>query len=209
MKRNALYILLCAAVVFALNGCGGAGSGGGGASLAPGQIKSLADFPDQGFDAKAYVYGMSGENRVYVWQDPDTDLGGYRSATMGKFSGRLLPAQTRFAYEPYIKSLEGAVRDSLDIKPGGKLRIEGSLVECNPGNRAARYLVGMGAGKTAVAGVIEVFEPGKSRPSLRLYARDTASMGGFGGDSVGMMNHIINVLAVRLTTVLEGRIDIQ
>ena len=100
-------------------------------------------------------------------------------------------------------------RDSLDIKPGGPLRIEGSLVECNPGSRAARYLVGMGAGKAAVAGVIEVFEPGKKRPSLRLYARDTASAGGFGGDSVSMMNHIINVLAVRMTSVLEGRIDIR
>ncbi len=206
MKRNALYILLCAAVVFALNGCGGANSGGG-SSLAPDQVKALIDFPDKAFDAKAYVHGMGGENRVYVWQDPAADLSGYRSATMGRFSGRLLPAQDRFSYEPYIKSLEGAVRDSLDIKSGGTLRIEGSLVECNPGSRAARYLVGMGAGKAAVAGVIEVFEPGKSRPSLRLYARDTASAGGFGGDSVGMMNHIINVLAVRLTTVLEGRVD--
>ncbi len=208
MKLNALYVLLCAAVVFALNGCGGASSGGG-ASLAPDQVKTLSDFSDNAFNAKAYVQGMGGENRVYVWQDPAANLAGYRSASMDRFSGRLLPLQDKFSYDPYIKSLEGSVRDSLDIKAGGPLRIEGSLVECNPGSRAARYLVGMGAGKAAVAAVIEVFEPGKSRPSLRLYARDTASAGGFGGDSVSMMNHIINVLAVRLTSVLEGRIDIQ
>ncbi|MBU0682402.1 MAG: DUF4410 domain-containing protein [Proteobacteria bacterium] len=208
MKRNVLYILVCAAVVFALNGCGGARSGGG-SSLAPDQVKALSDFSDHAFDARAYIVGMGGENRVYVWQDPAANLGGYHNATMGRFSGRLLPSQDKFSYEPYIKSFEGSVRDSLDIKAGGTLRIEGSLVECNPGSRAARYLVGMGAGKAAVAGVIEVFEPGKKRPSLRLYARDTASAGGFGGDSVGMMNHIINVLAVRMTSILEGRIDIR
>ncbi|MEN8257201.1 MAG: DUF4410 domain-containing protein [Thermodesulfobacteriota bacterium] len=208
MKFNALYILLCAAVVFALNGCGGARSGGG-RTLAPNEVKVLSDFPDHAFNAKAYVYGMGGENRVYVWQDPAADLGGYHSATMTRFSGRVLPAQGKFSYEPYIKSFQGSIRDSLDIKPGGALRIEGSLVECNPGSRAARYLVGMGAGKAAVAGVIEVFEPGKKRPSLRLYARDTASAGGFGGDSGSMMNHIINVLAVRMTSVLEGRIDLR
>lgn len=206
MKRNVLYVLLCAAMVFALNGCGGARSGGG-AALAPDQVKALSDFPDQNFNARAYIAGMGGENRVYVWQDPAADLGRYRSATLSKFSGRLLPPAA-FPYEPYIKGFEAAVKDSLDIKSGGPLRIEGNLVECNPGSRAARYLVGMGAGKVAVAGVIEVFEPGKSRPSLRLYARDTGSAGGFGGDSSGMINHIINVLAVRLTGVLEGRIDI-
>lgn len=208
MKRTLVYALLCAAVVFTLNGCGGARSGGG-ASLAPDQVKALSDFSDHAFDARAYIYGMGGENRVYVWQDPAADLGGYRNANLTRFSGRLLPIQDKFAYEPYVKSFEGSVRDSLDLKAGGSLRIEGSLVECNPGSRAARYLVGMGAGKAAVAGVIEVFEPGKTRPSLRLYARDTASAGGFGGDSVGMMNHIINVLAVRMTSVLEGRIDIR
>ncbi len=208
MKLNVLYVLLCTAVVFALNGCGGASSGGG-SSLAPDQVKALSDFPDHGFNAKAYVRGMGGENRVYVWQDPAADLGKYRSATLTRFSGRVLPAQGKFSYDPYIKSFQGSIRDSLDIKPGGPLRIEGSLVECNPGSRAARYLVGMGAGKAAVAGVIEVFEPGKKRPSLRLYARDTASAGGFGGDSVSMMNHIINVLAVRMTSVLEGRIDLR
>lgn len=209
MIRNALFILLSAAVVFALNGCGGASSGGG-RTLAPHEVKTLSDFPDQAFDAKAYVAGMGGENRVYVWQDPGADLGGYRSATLPKFSGRLLPAQAKFSYEPYIKNFESSVRDSLDIKPGGALRIEGSLVECNPGSRAARYFSPIpGSGKAAVAAVIEVFEPGKKRPSLRLYARDTASFGSFGGDSVGMMNHIINVLAVRLTTVLEGRINLR
>lgn len=209
MKRNSLSVLLFSALVFILSGCGGASSGGG-SSLAPDQVKVLKDFPDKAFNAKVYVKGMGGENRVYVWQAPGVDLGKYRSASLARFSGRLLPAQARFSYEPYIKGFQSAFKDSLDIKPGGALRIEASLVECNPGSRAARYFSPIpGSGKAAVAGVVEVFEPGKKRPSLRLYARDTASFGAFGGDSVGMMNHIINVISVRLTTVLEGRIDIR
>ncbi len=80
------------------------------------------------------------------------------------------------------------------------------MVECNPGNRAARYLVGFGAGKAAGAVVCEIYEPDKSRPCVRIYARDTGSMGMFGGDSVSFLNQIFEQVAIRLSTVVEARI---
>jgi hypothetical protein len=66
--------------------------------------------------------------------------------------------------------------------------------------------VGFGAGKASGAVVCEVYEPGKSRPSMRIYARDRGSTGMFGGDSVAMLNHIFNQVAIRLGTTIEARI---
>ena len=89
-------------------------------------------------------------------------------------------------------------KDSPDV-----LLIEGAVVECNPGSRTARYLVGFGAGKAAGAVVCEIYEPGKPNPCMRIYARDTGSMGTFGGDSVLMLNNIMTVLGTRLATSLN------
>ncbi len=205
MKRPELLVLVAAVLVLALSGCGGVHSGR--LSTEPEQVLTLRDFPDHAFDAKAYKADMVLEDDVYVWQDPAADLAGYQAATVSKFSDRLLPIQDEFSYEPYVQSFEAAVREALELEEGGELRLKGALVECNPGSRMARYLIGMGAGKAAVAGVIELFEPGKRRPSLRLYGRDTASSGDFGGDSEAMLNHISHTLGLRMVALLEQRLD--
>ena len=83
------------------------------------------------------------------------------------------------------------------------------MVECNPGSRAARYWVGFGAGKAAGAVVCEVYEPGKTNPCIRIYTRDTGSMGSFGGDSVAMLNHILSQVATRLATTLNTTVGVK
>jgi len=124
------------------------------------------------------------------------------------FDGRLLPVQNEFSYEPFIKTFNLAFNDDLKLDAGDTyaLRIEGAVVECNPGSRAARYLVGMGAGKADCAVVCEAFEPGQSSPCIRIYTRDTSSGGLFGGDSRAMLNHILNQLGIRTSSFLEERI---
>jgi len=80
-------------------------------------------------------------------------------------------------------------------------------VECNPGSRAARAMVGLGAGKAGCGVVCEIYEPGASKPVIRIYTRDTASSGGvWGGDSVSMLNHILTVLATRLSAKIEEKV---
>ncbi len=77
-------------------------------------------------------------------------------------------------------------------------------MECNPGNRAARAWVGMGAGRAGAAVVCEVYQPGESKPCIRIYTRDTsAASGNWGGNSVMMLNNIMTVLAQRLAATLN------
>lgn len=204
MIKNCLYYLVSAMImIVALNGC---------ASTPSGQpvLKSFKDYPDHTFDPKEYVKGMEkGAHRLLIWQDPSVDLKKYNSVKVTNFGGRLLPAQDRFSYNIFIKKFNLSFQTTLTPPKDDSesaLRIEGALVECNPGNRAARYLVGFGAGKAAGAVVCEIYEPGKSRPCVRIYARDTGSMGMFGGDSVSFLNSIFEQVAIRLSTVVEARI---
>jgi hypothetical protein len=122
------------------------------------------------------------------------------------FGGRLLPQQNVFSYDPFIAVFNSTFRSSL--KPSqadapNALLIEGAVVECNPGSRAARAWVGFGAGKAAGGVVCEVYEPGKDQPCIRIYTRDTASSGSYGGNSIAMLNNIFSVLAMRLATTLN------
>ena len=119
--------------------------------------------------------------------------------------------QNIFSYDPYIALFNSVFRGSLSLKQTQEespdtLLIEGTVVECNPGSRAARYLVGFGAGKSACAVVCEVYEPGKPGPSIRIYTRDTGSIGAFGGNSAAMLNHIMTQIASRLAAALNTRI---
>jgi hypothetical protein len=161
------------------------------------------------FNPKEYIQGMEkGGHRLLIWQDPSADLSQYNSVKVTYFDGRLLPKQDKFSYAPFVKRFNldfgGSFRIPKDDNRG--LRVEGAIVECNPGSRAARYMVGFGAGKSAAGVVCEIYEPGASMPVIRIYTRDTASGGAWGGDSVSMLNHILKVLATRLSAKIEEKI---
>ena len=173
----------------------------------PGTFISFKNYPDQVFNVKEYTNGMQkGGHNLLVWRDSAVNLSQYSSVKVTEFGGRLLPQQNVFSYDPYIALYNSVFRSSLKLpqneSPDAFL-IEGAVVECNPGSRAARYWVGFGAGKAACAVVCEVYEPGKPNPCMRIYTRDTGSMGAFGGDSVRMLNHILSELGVRVATTLN------
>jgi hypothetical protein len=177
------------------------------ASPAPASFTTLKNYPDQTFDVKGYTDGMTkGGHNLLIWKDSAVNLFQYNSVKLTEFGGRLLPGQKEFPYDPYIALFNSVFRSSLKVAQKDSpdaLLIEGAVVECNPGSRAARYMVGFGAGKAAGAVACEVYEPGKPNPCMRIYARDTASMGTFGGDSVRMLNNIMSVLGTRLATTLN------
>jgi hypothetical protein len=207
MGKNTWLLLTAIALVLGLM----AGCAGGTAStetVSASEVRSFKDYPDHAFNAKQYVKGMvKGGHNLLMWQDPAADLSVYTTAELADFGDRLLPVQSEFAYAPFVKHFNLSLRNSLKVSQGaGGLRIEGEIVECNPGSRAARVWVGMGAGKAASAVVCEVYEPGRMTPSLRIYSRDTASSGMWGGDSVAMLNNIFDQLAVRMASVLEAKI---
>jgi len=206
VKRYLQYLISAVVIVGLLNGyatpalCKKASKPG----------KSYKEYPAHGFNAKQYVKGMKkGGHNILIWQDPSANLRKYRSVDVADFGGRLLPAQTKFSYTPFIKQFNMTFQDSLKLtreKSPNALRIEGAVVECNPGSRAARYMVGFGAGKASGAVVCEVYEPNQSKPIIRIYARDRGSSGAFGGDSVAFLNHIFSQVALRVSALLEDRI---
>ncbi|NDY41300.1 DUF4410 domain-containing protein [Dissulfurirhabdus thermomarina] len=205
--RFSIFVLILAGLMFAA-GCRGGGTAGAAAGPPGPSIKSYADHT---FDVRGYVRGMvKGGHNLLIWQDPAVDLSRYHEVqVVGEKKGRWLPVQNRFAYGPFINTFESAFKNALTVKRGsgaGALRVEWAVVACNPGNRAARYLVGMGAGRATGAVVCEVFAPGKTDPVIRVFAKDTASAGGFGGDSAAMLTYIFQQLGFRVGTVLNARI---
>ncbi len=188
------------------------------AGLASGQVSSpsadsFKSYSDHAFDPKRYTKGLEkGGHNLLFWEDPAANFAQYKSVRVVEFGGRLLPQQSTFSYDPYISVFNSTFRGALKLKlvqeeSPETLVIEGAVVECNPGSRAARYLVGFGAGKSACAVVCEAYEPGRSQPSMRIYTRDTGSVGAFGGDSVAMLNHIMSQLGARLADALNTRIS--
>ena len=165
------------------------------------------NYPDHTFNVREYIQGMQrGGHNLLIWRDPSVNLSQYSAVKVTDFGGRLLPQQNVFSYDPFIAVFNSTFRSSL--KPSqadapNALLIEGAVVECNPGSRAARAWVGFGAGKAAGGVVCEVYEPGKDQPCIRIYARDTASSGSYGGNSIAMLNNIFSVLAMRLATTLN------
>jgi hypothetical protein len=171
---------------------------------------SFKDYPDNTFPVKEYIKGMKkGGHNLLIWMDPSVDLSAYSSVKVTEFGGRLLPQQDVFSYNPYINVFNSTFKSSLKLSQEESpdvLVVEGAIVECNPGSRAKRYWVGFGAGKAAGGVVCEVYEPGKSQPFIRIYTRDTASSGSFGGNSIAILNHIFSQLAIRLATKLDTTI---
>jgi len=208
MDRKYIRYLVSAALMLAL--VHGLGSTPLAKHLVQNSGKSFKDYPDHTFNAKEYIQGMTkGARNVLIWQDPAADLKKYRSVKLTDFGGQLLPVQSVFSYDTFVSSFNATFQSSLKLhkeEASDALRIEGAVVECNPGSRAARNLIGFGAGRAAGAVVCEVYEPGASRPCMRIYARDTGSSGSWGGNSLAMLNHIFFTVANRLSTFLGARI---
>lgn len=164
--------------------------------------KSFKSYPDYTFNVKEYTNGMKkGGHNLLIWTDPAVNLSQYRSVKLTEFGGRLLPQQSAFSYDPFIAVFNSVFRSSLKLRQEespDSLLIEGAVVECNPGSRAARAWVGMGAGRAGGAVVCELYEPGKTNPCVRIYTRDTGASGAWGGDSVGLLNNIMSANGTRL-----------
>lgn len=205
-RKRIFFLVLTIAMAIFLSGCATTTPSATGSSVT---FKSFKDYPDHVFNPKEYYTGMKkGGSNLLIWQDLSVDLSKYKSVKVTYFDGRLLPEQTEFSYSPFIKRFNLDFGSSFRIPkndPGG-LRVEGAIVECNPGSRAARAWVGMGAGKAGCGVVCEVYEPGASKPVIRIYTRDTGSGGVFGGDSASMLNHILTVLATRLSAKIEDTV---
>ena len=184
----------------------------------PGEAASASfmtfkNYPDHTFQLKAkeYTSGMrKGGRNLLIWRDPAVDLSQYGSVVVTEFDGRLLPQQNVFSYDPYITIFNATFKGSLTLNQqdaSDALLIEGAVVECNPGSRAARAWVGFGAGRAGAAVVCEVYQPGESKPCIRIYTRDTsAASGNYGGNSVMMLNNLMTVLAQRLAGTLNATI---
>jgi Domain of unknown function (DUF4410) len=219
MKRFLQYLMVTG-IVTALAGVGaiaqesndtGPAAGPSQATSAP--FTTFKNYPDNSFHLKVkeYINGMKkGGHNLLIWRDPTVNLSQYTSVKVTEFGGRLLPQQTVFSTDPYVALFNSVFRSSLKLpqkESPDALLIEGAVVECNPGSRAARAWVGFGAGKAGGAVACEVYEPGKPNPCMRIYTRDTGSMGTFGGDSVAMLNNIMTVVATRLATTLNTTIS--
>jgi hypothetical protein len=202
----AAVVLTCAAAIAeeTPSSTSGAASGTG---TTPAPFISFKNYPDHVFNVREYINGMQkGGHNLLIWRDPSVNLSQYSSVKVTEFGGRLLPQQNVFSYDPYIALFNSVFKSS--FKPSqtdapNALLIEGAVVECNPGSRAARAWVGMGAGRAGGAVVCEIYEPGKSQPCIRIYTRDTGSSGSWGGDSAAMLNNILSQVATRLATTLN------
>lgn len=176
----------------------------------PATFISFKNYVDSAFNVKEYINGMQkGGHNLLIWRDPAVNLSQFNSVKIMEFGGRLLPQQDVFSYDPYIALFNSVFRSSLKLpqkESPDALLIEGAVVECNPGSRAARAWVGFGAGKSGGAVVCEIYEPGKPNPCIRIYTRDTGSSGSWGGNSVAMLNNIMTVVATRLATTLNTTI---
>ncbi len=173
---------------------------------------TFKNYPDNTFHLKVkeYIHGMQkGGHNLLIWRDPGANLTKYSSVKVVEFGGRLLPQQNAFSYDPYIALFNSIFRSSVRLPQKDSpdaLLIEGAVVECNPGSRAARAWVGFGAGRAGGAVVCEIYEPGKASPSVRIYTRDTGASGNWGGDSNMMLNNILSTVATRLATTLNTAI---
>ena len=201
------YVIVIAAAIALLVGFGSTTSA---RRSGPVSSKSFKDYPDHTFNAREYIQGMTkGARNVLIWEDPSINLSKYRSVHITDFGGQLLPAQNRFSYDPFVGSFNSNFQGSLKLHKENSpdaLLIEGAVVECNPGSRGARVWVGFGAGRAAGAVVCEIYEPNKSEPCVRIYVRDTASGGNWGGNSLSMLNHIFFSVANRLSRMLEVKV---
>jgi hypothetical protein len=181
---------------------------------APASFTTFKNYPDGSFHLKVkeYINGMKkGGHNLLIWKD-STNLPQYSSVKISEFHGRLLPQQSHFSYDPYVALFNSVFRSAVRLPQKDSpdsLLIEGAVVECNPGSRAARAWVGFGAGRAGGAVVCEIYEPGKASPCIRIYTRDTGSSGNWGGDSNLMLNNILSTVATRLAGTLNTTVVVR
>jgi len=182
----------------------------------PAPFTTFKNYPDNTFHLKVreYINGMQkGAHNLLIWKNPAVNLSQYSSVKIKEFGGRLLPQQTAFSYDPFIALFNSVFRSSVRLPQKDSpdsLLIEGAVVECNPGSRAARAWVGFGAGRSGGAVVCEIYEPGKPSPFIRIYTRETTAAGGnWGGDSISMLNNILSQVAMRLATTVNTTVAVR
>jgi hypothetical protein len=206
-RKYAAYLIWAIAVISLVCGCASRGAQPEGQKI---QVVSFKDYPDHELNLRGYIRGMTkAAHNTLLWQDNAVDLSQYDSVDIMDFGSRFLPIQNKFSYDPFIKNFNLSFARSLKLRAGSgpnALRIEGEIVECNPGSRAARYWVGYGAGRAGAGVICEVYLPNETRPCIKVYSRDTASAGMWGGDSIGMLNNMFDRVATRIATALEARI---
>lgn len=170
---------------------------------------SFKTFYDQPFDYKNYTEKytedmISTGQLVSVWKDPSANFEKYKSFTLKKFGGKLLPELKDFEYEPYLTLLNKELTKYFDVENqpsnietsnAANLEIKGEMAECNPGNRALRYVVSFGAGQASLILLSEIYEPNKLDPSLCIYIRVPGYGGIFGGDSDEMLKSMVRIAA--------------
>jgi len=192
------------------------GAGTASAPVTTRPFKSFKNYPDNSFhmNAKEYINDMKrGGRNLLIWRDPTANLSQYASVKVTEFGGRLLPQQTVFSTDPYVALFNSVFRSSLKLPQKDSpdsLLIEGAVVECNPGSRAARAWVGFGAGRAGGGVVCEIYEPGKTNPCIRIYTRETTAAGGnWGGDSMAILNNILSQVAMRLAMTLTTTVAVR
>ena len=98
-------------LTFVLSGCASTQSS---TPAGPGPSRSFKEYLDHGFNPQEYVEGMiKGGHNLLIWRNPTTDLSKYKAINLTDFGERLLPAQDRFSYAPFVKSFNLSLQPSL------------------------------------------------------------------------------------------------
>ena len=131
-----------------------------------------------------------------------------------------LPDKDDNTYEPvkevlkdttsaFVEGLRGKLeKEGVTVEAGegggaGTLVISGTVVEMDPGSRAARYWGGFGAG--AARGHLEIIvkDGGTGNTLLKIDQERRSGFGGFGGDYVGLMNKNLKAIGKDMALVFD------
>jgi len=78
---------------------------------------------------------------------------------------------------------------------GPALKLTGTVIDFNAGNRAKRYLIGYGLGAAHVAAHVKLTESATGQTVLERDVSTTMSGGGFGGSTSGMAGQLAKEIA--------------
>jgi hypothetical protein len=90
--------------------------------------------------------------------------------------------------------------------PEGALVVEGEFTELNPGSRAKRYMVGMGAGRSKICIAGRVLES-TGETLVKFEDCRSGAMGWFGGRSEGMMSQDVYLSAQNLANFVTAWVN--
>ena len=171
---------------------------------------ALRDFAGKPFDPVKYRKSMVWLEQEGIW------MVRVRGASFSAADVVNLGSQAKPLLQPHkkidVKLLQHGLEATLlqrfpksqPTAPGRSLTMKAIVVEAKPGNRLARYLVGiMGAGKASASIVVEIFEPNQKRPTMRFYGKGSRGSGKYGGDSQALLQDIITDLAETIASRLS------